>query len=55
LKAHHRATPRRFIVTEKPSFFSRIINNDTARRGLAGAVVSVLVATVTELLWGAES
>ncbi len=34
-----------------PSFFSRIISNDAAKKGLAGAVAGILVAVVTEVLW----
>lgn len=34
-----------------PSFFDRIIANDAAKKGLAGAVAGLLVAVVTEALW----
>jgi hypothetical protein len=34
-----------------PSFFSRIFQNDAARKGIAGAVAGVLVAVVSEVLW----
>jgi hypothetical protein len=37
--------------SQSPSFISRIISNDTARKGLAGAVAGILVAVVTEVLW----
>ncbi len=37
--------------SESPSFFSRIISNDAAKKGLAGAVAGLLVAVVTEVLW----
>ncbi len=36
------------------SFFSRVFANDAARKGLAGAVAGLLVATVMELAWPSE-
>lgn len=39
------------MTTESPSFFSRILSNEIARKGVAGAVGAVLVAAVSELLW----
>ncbi len=33
------------------SFFSRVFSNDAARKGIAGAVAGLLVATVMELAW----
>ena len=36
---------------ESPSFFSRIISNDAARKGIAGLVAGVIVAAVSEVLW----
>jgi hypothetical protein len=38
-------------INESTSFFSRIFQNDAARKGLAGAVAGVLVAVVSEALW----
>lgn len=37
------------------SFFSRVLSNDAARKGLAAAVAGVIVAVVTEVVWPAES
>lgn len=34
------------------NFFNRVISNDAARRGLAGAVAGLLVAIVSEAVWG---
>jgi hypothetical protein len=34
-----------------PSFFTRIITNDAAKKGLATAIAGVLIAAVTELVW----
>lgn len=34
-----------------PSFLSRMLANDTLRRGVAGAIAGVLVAAVSEALW----
>ena len=36
------------------SFFSRVISNDAARRGVAGAIAGVLVAIVSESLFGSD-
>jgi hypothetical protein len=36
---------------DSPSFFSRIFQNDAARKGLAGAIAGILVAVVTEVVW----
>lgn len=37
-----------------PSFFTRLIGNDAARKGLAGAVAGILVAAISEVLWPNE-
>jgi hypothetical protein len=37
------------------SFFSRVLENDATKKGLATAVAGVLVATVTEVLWPSSS
>ncbi len=34
-----------------PSFFSRLIANDITRKGVAGAIGALVVATVAEILW----
>jgi hypothetical protein len=34
------------------SLLARVIANDAAKRGLAGAVAGLLVALVTEVVWG---
>lgn len=36
---------------DAPSFLSRMLANDTLRRGVAGAIAGVLVAAVSEALW----
>ena len=41
-------------IDPSPSFFSRLISNDAARKGLAGAVAGVLVAAISEVLWPSE-
>jgi len=38
-----------------PSFFTRIINNDAAKKGLATAIAGILIAVVTEALWPSSS
>ncbi len=35
------------------SFISRILQNDAAKKGMAGAVAGILVAVVSEVLWPA--
>jgi len=37
-----------------PSFFTRVLGNDTLRKGVAGALAGVLVAVVSETLWPTE-
>lgn len=37
-----------------PSFIFRVLANDATRKGLAGAVAGVLVASVIELVWPAN-
>lgn len=34
-----------------PSFFNRVVGNDAARKGVASAVVGILVAVVSEAIW----
>jgi hypothetical protein len=34
------------------SFFNRVFSNDAAKRGIAGAIAGMLVAIVTEVVWG---
>jgi hypothetical protein len=36
---------------EEQSLWSRIVNNDAAKKGIATAVAGVLIAAVTELVW----
>jgi hypothetical protein len=36
-------------IPSSPSFFSRVVSNDSARRGVAGAVAGFLIAAVLEL------
>ncbi len=33
------------------NFFNRLVTNDNVRRGLAGAVSSVLVGVIVESVW----
>lgn len=35
--------------TETPSLISRVLTNDAAKKGMAGAVAGLLIATVLEL------
>ncbi len=37
------------------SFFSRLIQNDSARRGVAAAAAGVLIAAISELVWPSSS
>ena len=39
------------MTVPSPSFFSRLISNDAARKGFAAALAGVLVAAVSEVLW----
>jgi hypothetical protein len=34
-----------------PSFWTRLLQNDSARRGLATAAAGIVIAAVTELVW----
>ena len=34
-----------------PSFFTRLLNNDAAKEGLATAVAGILIAAITEVVW----
>jgi hypothetical protein len=34
-----------------PSFFERLINNDSAKKGAAAAVAGIVVAVVQEAIW----
>jgi hypothetical protein len=34
-----------------PSFISRVVTNDITRKGIAGAIGALVVATVAEILW----
>ena len=34
-----------------PGYLERVIQNDTVRKGLAGALAGVLIAAVTEAVW----
>ena len=43
------------IVAAQPSFMNRVLSNETARKGLAGAIAGVLVAVVSEVIWPSES
>lgn len=34
-----------------PSFFNRVVSNDSAKKGLATAAAGVLIAVITEAVW----
>lgn len=34
-----------------PNFFSRVLANDAAKKGFAGAIAGLLVSAVVESLW----
>jgi hypothetical protein len=36
------------------SFFSRVISNDSLRKGLAAAIAGVIVSVVSETLWPSQ-
>jgi hypothetical protein len=38
-----------------PSFFSRLITNDAARKGFAAALAGLVVAAISETLWPSAS
>ena len=35
----------------EPSFFDRVISNDSTRRGIATAAAGVLIGVITEAIW----
>jgi len=35
-----------------PSFFTRVVQNDSTKRGVAGALAGLLIAVVSEALFG---
>ena len=41
--------------TNDPGFLGRLLNNDTAKKGIATAVAGVLIAAVTEIVWPSNS
>jgi hypothetical protein len=42
-------------IPASPSFFSRVFSNDAAKKGVAGAIAGLLVAIVTEAVWGGSN
>ena len=38
----------------QPSYLTRVMNNDATKKGLAAAAAGVLVAAISEALWGAK-
>jgi len=38
-----------------PSFLTRLINNDAAKKGLATAIAGILIAVITEVVWPSSS
>jgi len=42
------------IVPNRPNFLDRLLANDAARKGIAGAVAGVLVAVVSEVIWPSD-
>jgi hypothetical protein len=45
--------PMSTTTASSSSFISRILQNDAAKKGMAGAVAGILVAVVSEVLWPA--
>ena len=39
------------LATVSPSFFQRLLHNDSTRKGLAAAAAGLLVGIVSEVLW----
>ena len=39
------------ISDNTDSFFSRVINNESAKKGIAAAGAGVLIAVITEVIW----
>ena len=37
--------------TKDPSFVTRIMDNDSARKGIAAAAAGIIIAAVSEALW----
>jgi hypothetical protein len=45
-------TSRRFIMSDpNPSFFNRVIGNDSFRKGIAAVIAGALVSVISETLW----
>lgn len=43
---------RRFIMSDpNPSFFSRVVGNDSFRKGIAAVIAGALVSVISETLW----
>ena len=38
-----------------PSFFSRVANHDSAKKGLAAAGAGILIALISEAIWPTNS
>ncbi len=38
-------------MNSSSTFFSKVLTNDAFKKGVAGAIAGVLVATVSTLLW----
>ena len=39
------------LIPADPSFFKRVISNDSSKRGVGTAAAGILVAAVVELIW----
>ena len=39
------------IDTPAPSFFDRVISNDSTKKGLATAAAGLLIGIITEAIW----
>ena len=41
-------------TNEKPNFVHRVIQNDSAKKGVAAAAAGILIALVSEALWPSD-
>jgi hypothetical protein len=48
------ANPNDPNAQEERSYFSRVLENDATKRGAAAAVAGLVVAAVSEALWGSK-
>jgi hypothetical protein len=38
-------------TSSNPSFFTRVLGNDSFRKGVAAVIAGAIVATISEALW----